>query len=79
MLEFLFSISRRIILSRWRNKYRIISKYVKRSKYQYNIWKLPYGLEEIVYDKNCGYEKYINIPKSIKKINNKEIDNNNIL
>ena len=38
-------------------------------------WKLPYGLKEIVFDKNFGYEKYINIPRSVKKINDKELDN----
>lgn len=38
-------------------------------------WKLPYGLKKIVFDKNFGCEKYINVPRSVKKINDKELDN----
>lgn len=38
-------------------------------------WKLPYGLKEIVFDENWGCEKYINVPRSVKKMNDKEIDN----
>jgi hypothetical protein len=38
-------------------------------------WKLPYGLKEIVFDENLGCEKYINVPKSVKIINDKELDN----
>jgi hypothetical protein len=35
-------------------------------------WKLPYGVKEIVFDKNFGSEKYMNIPTSVEKVNDKK-------
>lgn len=37
-------------------------------------WKFPYGLKEIVFDENLEREKYTTIPKSVEKINNKELN-----
>lgn len=39
------------------------------------ICKLPYGLKEITFDKDLEREKYINIPRSVKIINSKELNN----
>lgn len=42
-------------------------------------WKLPYGLEKITLANKLCYEKYINIPKSVKFFNNEKLRNDFLL